>query len=157
MHQGQIPGPTNNHDTFAANQPVAPPQYGRPTGSPPSGITGGSTSALDSRQLHTSAGGQGNLSANATSLDDLLSGAAKAADKADTAAASKAEPKTDEAHEDRKGKKEKEKSTRLIYSDNDVSPEEKMAQMPRYALAPDGNDSGGAPIASITVTTGSAQ
>lgn len=157
MHQGQIPGSTNPHDAFAANQPGAPSQYGRPPGSPPSGITGGSVSAIDSRQLHSLAGGQESLSANATSLDDLLSGAAKAADKADTAAASKAEPRTDEAHEERKGKKEKEKSTKLIYSDNDVSPEEKMAQMPRYALVPDGNDSGGAAIASITVTTGSAQ
>ncbi len=35
--------------------------------------------------------------------------------------------------------KEKDKATKLVYSDNEVSPEEKMANMPRYAFIPDGN------------------
>ena len=91
-------------------------------------------------------------SSNPTSLDDLLSGAAKEADKADI--------KQDEPQEEKKAKKEKEKSTRLVYSDNDTSPEEKMAKMPRYAFAPNGKEeslSGGAVVAAaITVTTGPA-
>jgi hypothetical protein len=33
-------------------------------------------------------------------------------------------------------KKSKEKNVRLMYSDNEVSPEEKMAMHPRYAFAP---------------------
>ena len=32
--------------------------------------------------------------------------------------------------------KEKPKQTRLVYSDNDISPEEKMAMMPQYAFTP---------------------
>lgn len=38
---------------------------------------------------------------------------------------------------DKPSKKEKSKSTRMIYSDETVSPEEKMAQLPRYAFARD--------------------
>ena len=48
--------------------------------------------------------------------------------------------KTDEPQEERKGKKEKDKNTKLVYSDNDISPEEKMAQLPRYAFAPGGKE-----------------
>ncbi len=70
------------------------------------------------------------LSANASSLDDLVSGAAKDADKA--VEVKTEAPKTEE----KKAKKEKDKNMKLVYSDNDVSPEEKMAQMPRYAFAP---------------------
>ena len=78
-------------------------------------------------------------SANATSLDDLLLGAAKDADKAAGMAESKPGlPKIQEPAEEKKGKKEKEKNMKLVYSDNEVSPEEKMAQMPRYAFAPSG-------------------
>lgn len=79
------------------------------------------------------------LSANATSLDDLVSGAAKDADKAAGNAETKLEvPKIEEPVEEKKGKKDKDKNMKLIYSDNEVSPEEKMAQMPRYAFAPIG-------------------
>lgn len=75
------------------------------------------------------------LSANASSLDDLVSGAANDADKATEV---KSElPKAEEPkHEEKKSKKDKDKNMKLVYSDNDVSPEEKMAQMPRYAFAP---------------------
>lgn len=75
------------------------------------------------------------VSTDASSLDDLVSGAAKDADKA---AEVKSElPKIEEPkHEEKKGKKEKDKNMKLVYSDNDVSPEEKMAQMPRYAFTP---------------------
>ncbi|KAI9735757.1 MAG: hypothetical protein M1818_006365 [Claussenomyces sp. TS43310] len=41
---------------------------------------------------------------------------------------------------EKKTKKEKDKNTRMVYSDNEVSPEEKMAKMPRYAFVPDGKD-----------------
>ena len=49
----------------------------------------------------------------------------------------------EDAIEDKTGKKDKEKdkdkpkSTRLVYSDNQVSPEEKMAAMARYAFTPE--------------------
>lgn len=74
---------------------------------------------------------------NATSLDDLVSGAAKEADKAYAAAAGQAEKRAEEVQEEKKGRKEKDKNMRLVYSDNEVSPEEKMAHLPRYAFVPE--------------------
>jgi len=37
-------------------------------------------------------------------------------------------------------KSKKDRSVKMLYSDNEISPEEKMAQMPRYAFIPDGKD-----------------
>jgi hypothetical protein len=37
-------------------------------------------------------------------------------------------------------KKDKEKNAKMVYSDNEVSPEEKMAKLNRYAFVPDGKD-----------------
>lgn len=73
----------------------------------------------------------------AASVDDLISGAAKEADNAAARAASA--PKPEETPEEKPAKKEKEKSkpTRLVYSDNETSPEEKMARLPRYAFVPE--------------------
>jgi len=77
------------------------------------------------------------LSANASSLDDLVSGAAKDADKSTSAPEVKIEqPNATPGHEEKKVKKEKDKSMKLVYSDNETSPEEKMALLPRYAFAP---------------------
>jgi hypothetical protein len=39
---------------------------------------------------------------------------------------------------EKKPKKEKDKNTKMVYSDNEFSPEEKMAKLPRYAFVPDG-------------------
>lgn len=124
MHQGQLPGPPNPTDHSLTSQQ----QHGQKGGSGgPAGS--GSTPNLLPAPL---------LSANATSLDDLVSGAAKDADKAAGTTETKPDvPKIEEPAE-KKGKKEKDKNMTLIYSDNDVSPEEKMAQMPRYAFAPSG-------------------
>ena len=123
MHHGQLPGPPNPAEHSHAQQ-----QHG------PVGVADG---LAGSGSLSSSLPAP--LSANATSLDDLVSGAAKDADKAAGAAETKSElPKAAEPREEKKGKKEKEKNMKLIYSDNEVSPEEKMAQMPRYAFAPSG-------------------
>ena len=42
----------------------------------------------------------------------------------------------EEQGEEKAGKKDKDKSkaSRLVYADNEVSPEEKMANLPRYAV-----------------------
>ncbi|KAJ0422474.1 hypothetical protein BJY00DRAFT_77596 [Aspergillus carlsbadensis] len=69
-----------------------------------------------------------------SSIDDLISGAAK---EADQAAAAIAAPKPTETVEEKPSKKDKSKQSRLVYSDNETSPEEKMARLPRYAFAPD--------------------
>ncbi len=63
--------------------------------------------------------------------------------------------RVEDGQEEKKGKKEKEKNTKLVYSDNDVSPEEKMAQLPRYAFTPDGKKNGvlgGATTAAVTLS-----
>lgn len=43
----------------------------------------------------------------------------------------------EEASEGKPAKKEKSKATRLVYSDSETSPEEKMAKLPRYAYVPE--------------------
>jgi len=124
MHQGQLPGPPSNHAYHLQQNsnggPGAPPSFkGSPSNSLPEPLK--------------------KLSDNATSLDDLVSGAAKDADKAASGPEVKPQEEPEAAggtKEEKKGKKEKDKSMKLIYSDNEVSPEEKMAQMPRYAFAP---------------------
>ena len=89
---------------------------------------------------------------NAASIDDLISSASKQAD-ANTIEAQAAPatlpanaeapasaptpvPTKEDVVEEKSGKKDKDKSkaTRLVYSDNDTSPEEKMALLPRYAF-----------------------
>lgn len=137
MHQGQLPGPPN--PVSFSNQQGGPQhpsngfnntQHG-PNGPPHHDFGGQRTkSPLNDRQDQ--------VSANATSLDDLLSGAAKDADEAGIAAEAKANTKAETAQLEKKSKKDKEKATKLVYSDNETSPEEKMAQLPRYAFVPDG-------------------
>lgn len=110
--------------------------------------------------------GYGDHSTNATSVDDLISGAAREADDIDKiirmaeagikppkkeesapAPAQPAEaqvtstpaPETSERSDPTEKKTKKDKPVKMIYSDNDMSPEEKMAKMPRYAFVPDGN------------------
>ncbi|KAL4780892.1 hypothetical protein BJX76DRAFT_31959 [Aspergillus varians] len=69
-----------------------------------------------------------------SSIDDLISGAAK---EADQAAASTPVPNPADGAEEKPTKKDKSKQSRLVYSDNDTSPEEKLARLPRYAFVPD--------------------
>jgi len=120
-----------------------------------------------------SQGHNGDYSTNASSVDDLVSGAAREADdideiirmaeagikppkKGETPAAAQVEAvapptatptpapeaaeKNDTAEKTEQGEKKakKEKPIKMFYSDNDLSPEEKMAKMPRYAFNPDG-------------------
>ena len=72
------------------------------------------------------------LSAHASSIDDLISGAANDANNVESTTADRKEEK-------KVAKKDKDKATKLIYSDNEISPEEKMAQLPRYAFVPSAN------------------
>ena len=140
MHQGQLPAPSTSSDaSFSHQQGVSQP-FGRALGSPPNGRPVGLVATTGTLQTNGSFESINTISANATSLDDLLSGAAKDADKAQAITHSMLDVKTDEPQEERKGKKEKDKNTKLVYSDNDISPEEKMAQLPRYAFAPGGKE-----------------
>jgi hypothetical protein len=38
---------------------------------------------------------------------------------------------------EKKSKKDKDKPLKMVYSNNEVSPEEKMAKLPRYAFVPE--------------------
>lgn len=92
-----------------------------------------------------------------SSVDELISGAAKAADNA--AAGATPVPQSNKA-EEKTSKKEKDKSkARLVYSDNETSPEEKMAKLPRYAFVPDHRENvalGDATVPAVArATTGS--
>ncbi|KAF7917905.1 uncharacterized protein EAE98_009933 [Botrytis deweyae] len=114
--------------------------------------------------------GLGEHSTNASTVDDLVSGAARDADddidkiirmaeagikppnrnsvdlsKTETTEAVAAPesvaqpgPQPEAKTEVAEKKSKKDKPMKMIYSDNEVSPEEKMAKMPRYAFVPDG-------------------
>ena len=132
MHQGQLSGPSNQNEhpySGQQNTQQQPNQNGSAHPAGPIDRTSVPNQSLDTPAI---------LSANASSLDDLVSGAAKDADKAASGAVEKPDVVKIESTEEKKGKKEKDKNMKLIYSDNDISPEEKMAKMPRYAFAPSG-------------------
>ena len=81
---------------------------------------------------------------------------ASADKKPDEAAASTptAQPPA-EPVEEKHGKKDKSKPTKLVYGDNEVSPEEKMAKLARYAFVPDHKEQtvvGGGPTIAVTGT-----
>jgi hypothetical protein len=132
MHQGQIPGLPNPPPVNQSFQKQDVPQNNmlqqpQPATAPQDSVSQESANA--------------NANANATSLDDLISGASKEAEAAqsgqrDPAPASQT---VEVAAEEKAPKKEKDKNktSKLVYSDNDVSPEEKMARMPRYAFTPE--------------------
>lgn len=131
LHQGQMPVPPN----LPMNQPAA-----------------GSTTQQNNFSQRPIAPVQNVQEPhnNETSLDDLISGASKQAEKAATVLAATETAKTsdkssdkpsekpaDQPVEEKKDKKEKSKASHLVYSDPDTSPEEKMARMPRYAFTPE--------------------
>lgn len=98
----------------------------------------------------------------ANSVEDLISGAAKQADELaakSTFTPAKTEPATP-VPEEKPAKKEKTKATRLVYSNSEISPEEKMARLPRYAFVPDQKGEtvlGDATTASVTRTVDASQ
>ncbi len=131
MHQGQIPGPPNATPSLGAHNAQ---QQQVSFGAAQNGNNGhGSSNAtkVASSSGMSSNGVVNGASATATSLDDLVSGAARDADTAEN----KAELPIGEKKV--KKDKDKDKPTKLVYSDNEMSPEEKMAKLPRYAFVPD--------------------
>lgn len=56
-----------------------------------------------------------------------------------------------EATEVTEKKSKKDKPMKMVYSDNDVSPEEKMALMPRYAFVPEGEAEPASAVANAPV------
>ncbi|EER29512.1 hypothetical protein D8B26_003934 [Coccidioides posadasii str. Silveira] len=68
-------------------------------------------------------------------VDRLISEESKRAEELAQRSTPTAAP--EEAAEGKPAKKEKAKSVRLVYSDSGISPEEKMARLPRYAYVPE--------------------
>jgi hypothetical protein len=151
MHQGQLPGGQNASPVQQSHAQQNTQAFNNNTLQPPS--------AAPIVPVPAPAANQD--SANGQSLDDLISEAKeaesskqpKAADIPDVPSAEptlstepvpvikeevKPEVKLEEKAE---GKKDKDKSkvTKLVYDDNEISPEEKMAKMARYAYIPDRN------------------
>ena len=135
MHQGQLPAPPSHNGV---------PQYA--PGQPPAGtVTHSSPQIPVPSQLVAATEAQ-----DASSLDDLIANASKQADATNAAAAAAATktevptptaPAKEDPAEEKVGtkkdkEKEKAKATRLVYSDNETSPEEKMAMLPKYAFTP---------------------
>lgn len=122
---GQAPyagQPGFQQPTFAGSPPFAQPLYqapghlpSRPAFQQPPGVP---------YQQH---GAPGQLPHVHDAVDDLIARA--------TAAALPALAPPTEAKAAAPEKKGKEKNTRLMYSDNEISPEEKMAAHPKYAYA----------------------
>lgn len=97
---------------------------------------------------------------NAASIDDLISSASKQAEsnpiraqpspqpptKAEASVSESVQPAAppqstsqNDVGEEKNAKKEKDKpkTSRLVYSDNDTSPEEKMAMLAKYSFTPE--------------------
>ena len=143
MHQGQIPGPPNPAATAYQNSHNPQLNHGgsfdqSQNGTPPYSVSA-SQGTNPTIQATTQQSDSQAKSKNITeAVDDLVSRAGADADKALAATISQAEPKSEEQAGEKKAKKEKEKAVKMVYSDNEVSPEEKMAKLPRYAFVPDG-------------------
>jgi hypothetical protein len=156
LADGQSPAQSASPGAFNSPFPAPGGQY---PGYPSPANQGYAPSNLPSRpgsNLPAPAGlpprpGQPGWQGSASTIDELVAGAARQGDdidqlirmaeagikppkKPDTAAA--AEGQADEAAPEKKSKKDKDKNVRMIYED-DISPEERMALMPKYAFVPE--------------------
>jgi hypothetical protein len=141
MHQGQIPAPQNHamqvqyqkQDVSSAT-PSQPQTNGAAQNYAPEAPTAASIDDLissASKQADADAAAAQSVSAPASNV------AASAAEPVPTSAPAPVAPATKgDAGDDKNAKKEKDKpkTTKLVYSDNDTSPEEKMAMLARYAF-----------------------
>ncbi|KAK0649000.1 hypothetical protein B0T16DRAFT_427937 [Cercophora newfieldiana] len=104
----------------AAALPQRPPYFYNGAGAPPPGFPG-SPSTVD--ELVAGAARQGD------DIDQLIRMAEKGIRPA------KGATPGEEVGGEKKSKKDKEKNMRMVYADTEVSPEEKMALLPRYRFA----------------------
>ncbi|KAI0843931.1 hypothetical protein F5Y00DRAFT_249912 [Daldinia vernicosa] len=142
-----FPPPGGQYPAFPA-QPVPgyspPPQY--PGAYPPPNLPSRPGSNLPAPHGLPARPGQPGWQGSASTIDELVSGAAQEGDEIDQlirmAEARIKPPKKPETPTtaepaeggEKKSKKDKDKNVKMIY-DDDLSPEERMAQMPRYAFA----------------------
>ncbi|TVY84195.1 BUB3-interacting and GLEBS motif-containing protein [Lachnellula suecica] len=159
---GAPPVPSYQMQQMHQGPPGAPFQQG---GWPSNGWKGQDQKSAMSSAYPSHSQGYADYPTNASSVDDLVTGAARDPDDIDeiirmaeagikppkkgeaapapvqaveAAATLTPAPETTEKSEPTEKKSKKEKPVKMIYSDNDMSPEEKMSQMPRYAFVPEG-------------------
>ncbi|MCJ1395771.1 hypothetical protein MMC18_008657 [Xylographa bjoerkii] len=140
MHQGQMPGTPTPSTNVQQNQ-------ANPRGNSPHFVSGAGSSVSSLHAPHTT---QDKSSTPTVAPDvSILDDASKNLSLSENPTELKAgAPQTE-----KKSKKEKEKETKMIYSDNETSPEEKMAKMSRYAFNPEGKEEtvlGDASTAAVT-------
>ncbi|KAH8887141.1 hypothetical protein GQ53DRAFT_693483 [Thozetella sp. PMI_491] len=81
--------------------------------------------------------------AGASTVDELVSSASRQPDDIDQiirmaeAGIKPGKSAEEGAAGEKKGKKDKDKNTRMVYADLEISPEERLAMMPRYAYVPE--------------------
>ncbi|RYO98373.1 hypothetical protein DL764_007100 [Monosporascus ibericus] len=148
-----FPPPAGQYPGFAPPVPgYSPPPQQYPVGYPPSNLPtrpGGNVPAPPGLPPRP---GQQGWQGNASTIDELVSGVARQGDDIDQiirmaeagikppkktdAPAAAAEGTAEEPAPEKKTKKDKDKNVKMIYED-ELSPEERMAMMPRYAFVPE--------------------
>lgn len=155
--QGSFPYPPAGAPGFSPTQ-TYPPNY--PSGpSPPPGAAGAfnlpprppsgapQTSNLPQRPpyggFYNGGAPPAGYPAGASTVDELVASASRQPDDIDQiirmaeAGIKPNKAAEDAAPADKKGKKDKDKNTRMVYADLEISPEERLAMMPRYAYVPE--------------------
>ena len=144
MHQGQIPGPPNSGATSYSNHQGSTQQHGGgfdvvQNGQGPQSVQ--SSNGINNLPVTSQPPQQETATTSFANLtDNAISGISNANDKVVRSAEAQGGVETKQVEGEKKGKKDKDKNTRMIYSDNETSPEEKMATLPRYAFIPDGKE-----------------
>ena len=137
MHQGQIPGPPNPTASVYSNQ-----QHGggidisekeRDMANVP--LLNGIHATPAPAQPH-----QDNVSSSFTTMVGQDHSSNGPHNNVHKAAETQIEVDTKRTEAEKKGKKDKDKNVKMVYSDNEISPEEKMAGLPRYAFVPNSKE-----------------
>lgn len=146
-----FPPPGGQYPGFPSQSAVPgyspPPQY--PGAYPPPNLPSRPGSNLTAPVGLPPRPGQAGWQGNASTIDELVSGAAQQGDDIDQiirmAEAGIKPPKKPETPTtaehaaegaEKKSKKDKDKNVKMVY-DDEISPEERMALMPKYAFAPE--------------------
>jgi hypothetical protein len=144
-----VPGyapPQAYPSTYPPGSAPPPGAFGSLPARPPAGgIPGSALPARPPYGYPPVPGAPGYPAPGASTVDELVASGGRQPDDIDQMirmAEAGIRPPTKAADEaagaaaDKKGKKDKDKNTRMVYADTDVSPEEKMALLPRYAFVP---------------------
>ncbi|KAI9170761.1 BUB3-interacting and GLEBS motif-containing protein [Paramyrothecium foliicola] len=125
--------PAGRYDAQQFQQGYGQPSYGFAPDSLPSRPSSNTPNASALPQRPTQGGawnGQDGTAAGGDEIDQMIR-------MAEAGIKAKRPEDEDAAAGDKKAKKDKEKKGRMIYDDAEISPEERMSAMPRYAFRPE--------------------